>query len=54
MSDRSENVCPVERAGGLDNRLRRWVHNPHKILGPYVKEGMTVMDVGCGPGHVRN
>ena len=50
MSGGSQRVCPVERAGGLDNRLRRWVHNPQKILGPYVKEGMTVMDVGCGPG----
>ena len=50
MTDRSKRVCPVERAGGLDNRIRRWVHNPQKILGPYVKEGMTVMDVGCGPG----
>ena len=50
MTDRSQRVCPVERAGGLDNRIRRWIHNPQKILGPYVKEGMTVMDVGCGPG----
>jgi len=50
LPDRSQRVCPVERAGGLDNKLRRWVHNPYKILGPFVKEGMTVMDVGCGPG----
>ena len=50
VRDRNNRVCPVERAGGLDNRIRRWLHNPQKILGPYVKEGMTVMDVGCGPG----
>lgn len=50
MSDRSNRVCPVERAGGLDNRIRRWLQNPGKILGPYIKEGMTVMDLGCGPG----
>jgi len=43
-------VCPVTLAGGLDNRIRRWLQNPRKILGPYIKEGMTVLDVGCGPG----
>jgi len=50
MSGRSGRVCPVERAGSLDNRIRRWFQNPQKILGPYVKEGMTVLDIGCGPG----
>jgi len=43
-------VCPVTLAGGLDNRIRRWLQNTRKILGPYIKEGMTVLDVGCGPG----
>ncbi len=43
-------VCPVERAGSLDNRFRRWLQNPLKILGPYIKEGWTVLDLGCGPG----
>ncbi len=46
----SQRVCPVERAGHLDSALRHWLHNPQKIVGPYVKEGMTVLDVGCGPG----
>jgi ubiquinone/menaquinone biosynthesis C-methylase UbiE len=50
MSDRNTRVCPVERAGGLDTRIRRWLQNPHKILRPYIEEGMTVLDVGCGPG----
>ena len=43
-------VCPVERAGILDNRIRRWLQNPQKILKPFITEGMTVLDVGCGPG----
>lgn len=43
-------VFPVERAGRLDNRFRRWFQNPWKILRPYIKEGMTVLDLGCGPG----
>jgi ubiquinone/menaquinone biosynthesis C-methylase UbiE len=43
-------VCPVELAGSLDNRFRRWFQNPFKIMSPYIKEGMTVLDLGCGPG----
>nr|NQU93111.1 class I SAM-dependent methyltransferase [Bacteroidota bacterium] len=50
MSEKSKHVCPVEIAGGLDNRMRRWAQNPRKILGPYIKKGMVVLDVGCGPG----
>ncbi|MFH1849389.1 MAG: class I SAM-dependent methyltransferase [archaeon] len=44
------DVCPVEKAGFLDNAFRRWVHNPEKILRGLVKPGMTVLDFGCGPG----
>jgi len=50
MANRKNRVCPVEQAGSLDNRIRRWLQNPENILGPYIKEGMTVLDVGCGPG----
>jgi ubiquinone/menaquinone biosynthesis C-methylase UbiE len=50
VGDRNRRVCPVERAGSLDNTIRRWLQNPQKILRPYIKEGMTVLDVGCGPG----
>ncbi len=50
MSDGNKRICPVERAGSLDNRIRRWLQNPKKILGPYIEEGMTVLDLGCGPG----
>jgi len=50
MVDKNKRVCPVERAGILDGRVRRLLHNPQKILGNYVKEGMTVLDLGCGPG----
>jgi ubiquinone/menaquinone biosynthesis C-methylase UbiE len=48
-SDRNR-VCPVELAGGLDNKMRRWVQNPERILAPYIKEGMKTLDLGCGPG----
>ncbi|MGD0277415.1 MAG: methyltransferase domain-containing protein [Syntrophales bacterium] len=50
LNNRKHRVCPVEIAGGLDNRVRRWIQNPRKILKFYVKEGMTILDVGCGPG----
>ena len=46
----TNRVCPVAIAGGLDNTVRRWFQNPQKMLRPYVKQGMTVLDVGCGPG----
>jgi len=50
VSDKNNRVCPVERAGSLDNKIRRWLQNPRKILSPFIEEGMTVLDLGCGPG----
>ncbi|MCE5248851.1 methyltransferase domain-containing protein [bacterium] len=50
VSVKNNRVCPVERAGSLDNRIRRWIQNPQKILSPYIEKGMTVLDIGCGPG----
>ncbi|MCK5062231.1 class I SAM-dependent methyltransferase [Candidatus Parcubacteria bacterium] len=47
---KNKQICPVEKAGGLDNKIRRWLQNPQKILKGYIKEGMVVLDVGCGPG----
>lgn len=44
-------VCPAEFAGTLDNPFRRLAHNPQKILKPYITRGMTVIDLGCGPGY---
>jgi ubiquinone/menaquinone biosynthesis C-methylase UbiE len=46
----NKRICPVERSGGLDNFVRRWLQNPQKILKPYISHGMTVLDLGCGPG----
>ena len=43
-------VCPWWFAYTFDNPLRRLLHNPRKILGPYVKEGDTAVDIGCGMG----
>lgn len=50
MIQNKDRVCPVELAGSLDTRFRRWLQNPRKILNSYIKEGMTALDIGCGPG----
>jgi ubiquinone/menaquinone biosynthesis C-methylase UbiE len=46
----SKRICPWWLAYSFDNPFRRFLHSPEKILGPYVAEGMTVLDVGCGMG----
>lgn len=46
----SGHICPWWGGYFIDNPLRRLLHRPEEILGPYVKPGMTVMDVGCGMG----
>lgn len=44
------HVCPHTFAFVLDNWFRRLLQNPKKIIGEYLREGYTVMDIGCGPG----
>jgi ubiquinone/menaquinone biosynthesis C-methylase UbiE len=44
------HICPWWGGYFIDNWIRRLLHNPAKIIGPYVKTGMTVMDVSCGMG----
>lgn len=46
----SAHVCPWWLAYSFDNPLRRLVHDPPKLLGPFVGPGMTVLDAGCGMG----
>jgi ubiquinone/menaquinone biosynthesis C-methylase UbiE len=43
-------ICPVESAGALDGKWRRILQNPVKILKPYIRSNMTVLDLGSGPG----
>ena len=47
---KNAHVCPWWLAYTFDNPLRKLFHKPGKMLSPYVKEGMRVMDVGCGMG----
>ena len=50
LSRENHHVCPWWLAYTFDNPLRGFFHQPSKMLKPYVREGMTVMDVGCGMG----
>ncbi len=50
MPQSSRRVCPAEHAGWFVIPIRKWFQNPEKLLRGYVKQGMTVLDIGCGPG----
>jgi ubiquinone/menaquinone biosynthesis C-methylase UbiE len=47
----AEHVCPWWLTYTFDNPLRRLLHPPARLLGAWVRPGMTVLDVGCGFGH---
>ena len=46
----SSKVCSPRHAPALDNLFRRLLQSPKKIVGPYIKEGCVIIDLGCGPG----
>ncbi|MDY6861555.1 MAG: methyltransferase domain-containing protein [Thermodesulfobacteriota bacterium] len=46
----AERVCPVWVGYLLISPVRKLFQNPEKILGPYVKKGMKVLDIGCAMG----
>ncbi len=46
----AKHVCPFWVGYFLANRLRKLLQNPARIIGPYVKPGMTVLDFGCAMG----
>jgi 2-polyprenyl-3-methyl-5-hydroxy-6-metoxy-1,4-benzoquinol methylase len=48
MNDR---VCPWWLCFTFDNPLRRLIHNPEKILRPWITPGQTAIDIGCGMGY---
>jgi len=45
-----DHVCPWWFAYTFDNPLRRLIHNPEKMLEKFIREGDTVVDIGCGMG----
>jgi predicted O-methyltransferase YrrM len=45
------HVCPWWVGFLLISPLRRFCENQERILGPYVREGMTVLEIGPGMGY---
>ena len=43
-------ICPWQEGKILASSVRTLVHNPVKILKPYLFTGDTAMDIGCGMG----
>ena len=43
-------VFSVEKAAGLDTRLRHLLYRPDRLAERIVKPGDRVLDFGCGPG----
>jgi ubiquinone/menaquinone biosynthesis C-methylase UbiE len=45
-----EHVCPPWLYFSLGMSVRKKFQDPEKIFQPYVREGQTALDIGCGPG----
>jgi ubiquinone/menaquinone biosynthesis C-methylase UbiE len=44
------HVCRWWHAYSFDHIGRRLFQKPERLLAPYVREGMTALDIGCGMG----
>ncbi len=44
------HICPWWHAYTFDHAGRRLFHKPEKMFAPYLAEGMTALDIGCGMG----
>jgi ubiquinone/menaquinone biosynthesis C-methylase UbiE len=45
------HVCPWWLGYTFILPIRKYQHNPEQILGPHIKEGMTIMDYGSAMGY---
>ena len=43
-------ICSWRIGPILTSSVRKLFHNPQRILPPYLTDGMTAMDIGCGMG----
>jgi ubiquinone/menaquinone biosynthesis C-methylase UbiE len=44
-------VCPSWLGYFLLNPLRKLFENPDNLIGPFVKDGMVILEPGCGMGY---
>ncbi len=51
MVTEKKHICPWWLCFTFDNPLRKWLHNPESILGPYVRPGDRAIDIGAGMGY---
>lgn len=49
--DTNTHICNEKNAWALDNGIRRMLQSPEKIIRRYIRPGMAVADLGCGPGY---
>lgn len=49
-SESTHHVCPWWIGYLLASPIRRLVEPPERLLGPYAKPGMTIVEPGCGMG----
>ena len=47
---KGQSVCPWQHVRLFDNFIRPLLHNTKAMVGRYVRDGMTALDVGCGKG----
>ena len=47
----NQRLCPVWMGYLLLNPIRRLIENPKKLFGRFVREGMLVLEPGCGMGY---
>jgi ubiquinone/menaquinone biosynthesis C-methylase UbiE len=50
MKVEQTHVFSAQKADTLDGKIRKLLQNPYKMLTPFVTNGMTVLDYGCGNG----
>ena len=48
---KQKHVCPWWLCFTFDNPLRKIIHDPIKILSPYIHQGDTIIDIGPGMGY---
>jgi ubiquinone/menaquinone biosynthesis C-methylase UbiE len=50
MTHIHHHVYSAEKAASLKSGMRKFLMNPEKTLAPLIQEGITILEVGCGPG----